>query len=132
MVKYPTKFQFRKTFKYQIMIQLKVFSFSSLLYISLPLIFCLNVNDGFCTGASDAPELSFYGHLYISILCLSIPAFLNVVISLIRFVHIRKKQLRINRKDLKKSKSLFQITLLLNFLLFAFNSLPILVLISLN
>ena len=95
MVKYPTKFQFRKTFKYQIMIQLKVFSFSSLL--SLPLKFFLNVNDGSCTGASDAPELSFYGNLYISILCISIPAILNVVISLIRFVLLRKKQLRINR-----------------------------------
>jgi hypothetical protein len=96
----------------------------------LPLNFLAVVRDGVCRGLSY--EVSLFVNLYISILCILLPSIINFVISLTTFIHLRKKQLHINRKSFKKSKSLFKITLSLNLLFFIFNLPPFVVFIIFN
>ena len=123
MVKYPTRFQFRKTFKYQIIILL-ILLFVSFL-VNLPWIFYLHSVNGNCVFGIDTDEIlmAFYLSIYTFTVTEIVPCIIIILVSGITFFHLRKKQINFSPKNYKKSKSLFTITLVLN-LTFIFTKVP--------
>ena len=122
LVKYP-KSKFRKNYKYQIFI-LSIVFFASCL-AGMPYLFFLVLRDGRCTGLSFL--VSFYMNLYITTILAIIPFILIFVGSLATFLHLRKTQLNINKKNYKKSKRFFKLTLGLNFFFIICIFIPLLV-----
>ena len=127
LVKYP-KSQFRKNYKYQIFILLIIFFASCL--ASMPYIFYLDVKNGWCTGLSIL--VSFYLNFYFTIISIIIPFILIFGGSLATFLHLRKTQLNINKKNYKKSKRFFKLTLGLNLFFFICLFIPLFVSIIFN
>jgi hypothetical protein len=123
IVKYSRRFQFRKKYKNQMLIELIIFLVSCM--ISLPFIFYMILKDGLCSGLTF--DISFYINLYYSTVSIILPVIIIVLVSTITFIHLKKTQKRINPKKFKKSKSLLKITLGLNSLFFISNFPPFVV-----
>ena len=125
-VKYPTKFRFRKNFNYQIFVILSFFCLSFL--INLADFFYLGIQREICTGLSF--EISFFLNLYLLIIYLLIPFTIITITSSITYFHLKKTQMKQN--NLKKSKNLFKVSLVLNLMFFISNFPPYIVCLIYN
>jgi hypothetical protein len=115
LVKNPTKFKFRKNYKYQIFVILVGFFVTCL--ISLPAVFINSIGgeDNYCEPRYTPLNFHlFYFELYLFTVPVLIPFLINIVVSSITFLYLRKTQININQNNYKKSKSLFKTTVYLN------------------
>ena len=96
--------------------------------VLLPWIFYVHIANGLCAfGLSNDLMITFYLNIYTYIITEQIPFGVIILVSVITICHLRKRQININRKNYEKSKSLFKITLVLNFIFFMTTTPPFIV-----
>jgi len=129
-VKYPTKFQFVKSFKAQIIIILSL----SVLFCSLystdwiymvinPEFGCLVVKAK--TAKTSKKAKTFYLNIILGCLSIIFPFLFMLLTNILIFLQLLKKS-QINRNNFKRAKNLFRVSVGLNFL-FLISTMPALI-----
>ena len=115
-VKYPTKFHYRKKFKYQMIIFLILFITICSLY-STDFIYTITDPKNNCKAVSF--QISFYLNLYSMILFAVLPFIIMAITNILTYLQLRER--KINRNQPKKAKKLFKTSLGLNLFFFISN-----------
>jgi hypothetical protein len=119
-VKYPTKYQFRKELKYQLMVILFLFSLLSLLH--LPEVFMLNVYPDYGCGIINS-EPKFILNLYNLCLEILIPFIFMIILNFSTFKKLVSLKKQTNQRSFNDAKKLFKVSSSMN-LFFLLTNLP--------